>query len=158
MGWQTLHRRSDVLRRVVDEADRRRDGVLPVDVPGVRETFADELDLVSALHLRWHTRLSGRIEEALSDDPADLEASVLEGWRRAACELPGVRAILDTCTAAPATEEMARALRRARDKEWVLLAAMAGRAGASDHRAATVGRRIEEDARSACRPSAGLAV
>src|SRR3954465_4897996 len=119
MGWQTLHRRSDVLRRVVDEADRRRDGVLPVDVSGVRETFTDELDLVSALHLRWHTRLSGRIEQALCDEPAYLEASGLEGWRRGASELPGGRAILDACTAAPATEELARALRRARDKEWV---------------------------------------
>jgi hypothetical protein len=117
MGWDNLHRRSDVLRRVVDEADRRRDGVLPVDVPGVRETFADEVDLVAALHLRWHTRLSGRIEQALCDDPADPEAAVVHGWRRAEAELPGVRAVLDACGAAPATEEMARALRRARDKE-----------------------------------------
>jgi len=153
MGWDNLHRRSDVLRRVIDEADRRRDGRLPVDVPGVRETFADELDLVSALHLRWHTRLSGRIEEALCADPADPETAVSEGWRRAAAELPGVRAILDACTAAPAGEEMARVLSRAREKEWVLLAAMAGRAGASEQRAAAVGRRMEEDARAAYRPT-----
>jgi hypothetical protein len=153
MGWNDLHRRSDVLRRVIDEADRRRDGVLPVDVPGVAETFADELDLVGALHLRWHTRLSGHIEQALSDDPADPESAVLRGWRAAASELAGVRAVLDACTAAPATEEMARVLRRAQDKEWALLAAMAGRAGASDDRAAAVGRRIEQDARAAYRPT-----
>jgi len=153
MGWNDLHRRSDVLRRLIDEADRRRDGVLPLDVPGVTETFADELDLVTALHLRWPTRLSGRIEEALGEDPAHPEPAVIEGWRRAASELSGVRAILDACLAAPATDEMAGALRRAQEKEWRLLAAMAGRAGAADHRAAVVGRRIEEDARAAYRPT-----
>ena len=48
-----------------DTADDRRDGVLPMDVPGVAENFTDELDLVGALLLKWHARLSGNIERAL---------------------------------------------------------------------------------------------
>ena len=66
MTWDAFHRRGDVLRAVVAEANRRRDGVLPMDLPGVAETFGDELDLVAALQLRWHTRLAGRIERALA--------------------------------------------------------------------------------------------
>ena len=33
-----------------------------MDVPGVAERFRDELDLLGALHLKWHTRLAGHIE------------------------------------------------------------------------------------------------
>ena len=33
-----------------------------MDVEGVGEAFADELDLLGALQLRWHTRLAGHIE------------------------------------------------------------------------------------------------
>ena len=61
MTWSTFHRRGEVLRGVIDAADTRRDGLLPTDVPGVPETFDDELALLGALQLRWHTRLSGRL-------------------------------------------------------------------------------------------------
>ena len=49
---------------MTDAADARRDGLLPMDVTGVRETFGDELTLLGALQLRWHTRLSGHLERA----------------------------------------------------------------------------------------------
>jgi len=62
MTWTTFHRRGEVLRTVIDAADARRDGLLPMDVPGVPETFGDELSLLGALQLRWHTRLSGRLD------------------------------------------------------------------------------------------------
>ena len=61
MTWTAFHRRSEVLRAVVTEADRRPDATLPTDVPGVSETFRDELDLVGALQLRWHARLTGAV-------------------------------------------------------------------------------------------------
>ena len=110
MTWSATHRRGEVLRTVVDVANSRRDGILPIDVPGLAETFPDDLALVSALQLRWHTRLSGRIERALMEQPMDLEAAVLTAWRSTAAELPGVRAIIDAHTAHPTSEAMATAL------------------------------------------------
>lgn len=154
MTWDAFHHREDVLRLVVDEANARRDGVLPMDLPGVAETFGDETALVAALQLRWHTRLAGRIERSLMDRPDDLEAAVVSAWRGAAAELAGVREILDAHRAAPATPEMGAALEKAHAKEAVLLAAMAGRAGASDAAAVRLGERIEEKARAAYDPTA----
>lgn len=63
-------------------ADRRRDGVLPMQMPGVAETFGDELELVAALQLRWHTRLAGTIERELMEEPMDLEAAVVSAAYR----------------------------------------------------------------------------
>jgi hypothetical protein len=153
MTWDAVHRRGEVLRDVVDEANLRRDGALPVDLPGVAATFADDLALIAALQMRWHTRLAGRIERALIDQPADLESAVLTAWRRTAAELPGVRMILDAHAAEPTSPEMAEALGTARRKEWVLLAAMAGRASATDRGAGDIGHRIEEQARMAYDPT-----
>ncbi len=148
------HRRADVLRAVVEAANARRDGVLPTDLAGVRETFDDDFALAAALQTRWHTRLSGRIERQLADQPADLESAVLQAWRDTARDLVGVREILDVLTAAPTSPAMGQALERARRKDWVLLAAMAGRAGAADARALHVGRALEDRARAAHDPGA----
>ncbi len=147
MTWDAYHRREEVLRSVVDEANRRRDGVLPLDLPGVAETFGDEQGLVPALQLRWHTRLAGEVERALMEDPMEPETSVLTAWRRTATELAGVREILDACSADPSTPALAEALDRANRKDWVLLAAMAGQAGASSAGTARLGRRLEQQAR-----------
>jgi hypothetical protein len=149
MTWTTFHRRGEVLRTVIATADARRDGRLPMDVEGVAETFGDELALVGALSLRWHTRLAGRIERELMAQPMDLEASVVTAWRRTAQELPGIRAVLDHYRAFPVDAAMAEALARATAKEHVLLAAMAGRSSTSDRAAARVGEQIEQQARSA---------
>jgi hypothetical protein len=154
MTWDAFHRRGEVLRTVVEVANRRRDGVLLMELPGVIETFGDETALVAALQLRWHTRLAGRIERSLCEEPAQLEAAVLTAWRRTASELPGVRAILDTCTEQPTDSRMDQALTRANQKDWILMAAMAGQAGAADTAAVRVGRRLEEKARAAYDPTA----
>ncbi len=153
MTWDAHHRRGDVLRAVVDEANSRRDGALPMELPGVQETFRDELDLVAALQLRWHTRLTGRIERALMEQPTDLESAVLSAWRGTATELAGVRAILDGCAERPTSAEMGEALERARRKDWMLMAAMAGKASPQDTRAVPVGRGLEQAARAAYDPS-----
>jgi hypothetical protein len=153
MTWDAFHRRGEVLRTVIEVANSRRDGVLPMELPGVAETFGDETALVAALQLRWHTRLAGQIERALCDEPAKLETAVLTAWRRTASELAGVRAILDACTEQPIDSEMAEALTRANRKEWVLLAAMAGQASPSDAGADRLGRRLEEKARAAYDPA-----
>ena len=153
MTWDAHHRRGEVLRAVVDEANSRRDGALPMELPGVAETFGDEFALIAALQLRWHTLLAGRVERALMDAPADLESAVLSAWRGTATELGGVRMILDAYAEHPSSEEMRVALDRARRKDWMLLAAMAGRAGAQDVRAVGVGRALEEKARAAYNPA-----
>jgi hypothetical protein len=153
MTWDAFHNRGDVLRAVVTEADRRRDGVLPMEMPGVAETFGDEFDLITALQLRWHTRLTGRIEQALMEEPADLESAVLTGWRNTAGDLAGVRQILDAYTAEPTSPRMSQALSVSHRKDWVLMAVMAGQASASDAGAIRVGRRLEAKARAAYDPT-----
>jgi hypothetical protein len=153
MTWDTVHRRGELLRTVVDHLDAHPDGRLPLHLPGVAETFGDELTLLGALQLRWHTRLAGAIERELMDQPTDLETAVTCAWRRASAELAGIRAALDAHTAEPRSEEMRRMLAKAQQKDWQLLAAMAGKAGPADPAAGTVGRRIEQRAREAYRPS-----
>lgn len=154
MTWNTFHRRGEVLRSVLEHADTHRDGALPMELPGVAETFGDELSLLGALQLRWHTRLAGAIERQLMGAPAELESSVVNAWRKTAGEMAGVRAILDRYTAEPTSAEMAEVLDRAHRKDWTLMAAMAGKASPSDAAAPRVGRRIEEKARAAYRPTA----
>jgi hypothetical protein len=152
MTWNSFHRRGEILRTVMETADARRDGILPMDIPGVRETFDDELGLLGALHLRWHTRLSGRIERELVDRPQDPEGAVLAAWIRSAEELPGVLAILDHYRSAPLDAAMAETMTKATANERALLAVMAGRTGTHDPAAARTGADIEERARAAYRP------
>ncbi len=108
MSWKTFHNRGETLRAVVDTANDRRDGVLPVSVPGVAENFRDELDLIGALLLKWHARLSGNIERALVREPMDLESAVAGAWHTTAEQMPGVRLVIDRCTEAPASPRWSR--------------------------------------------------
>lgn len=150
MNWDEFHHRGDVLQAVMTEVDARRDGILPMDLPGVEHAFADELDLLAALMLRWTTRLSGRIERELAEQPLDLEEAVVTAWRGTAEELPGVRAVIDHYRAAPVDEDMAAALRKAATKEHSMLAVMAGRVSrldADDRHGARIGAEIEDRAR-----------
>ena len=154
MTWKSHHRRGDVLREVIRTADERLDGRLPLDVEGVADTFGDELTLLGALQLRWHTRLAGHVERALADQPLDLEGAVALAWLGAAEDMPGTRAIIDHHVAHPTSPEMARATRIATGKEHELLALMAGRASAPGEAAQRVGREIEAAARASYVPGA----
>ena len=154
MTWDAFHHRGDVLRTVIDEADRRRDGILPTELPGVTEAFGSDLALLAALQQRWSTRLAGHVDRALSDLPDDLETAVVDAWRGAAAELVGVRQILDAQRERPSCPEVADALEKAHRKDTVLMAAMAGLAGPSDPSAVRIGERIEAAARTAYRPTA----
>ncbi|HYH33787.1 MAG TPA: hypothetical protein VD814_01410 [Nocardioides sp.] len=152
MTWNAVHSRAEVLRAVAAAADARLDGRLPLDVDGARAVFADELDLLGALQLRWHTRLAGRIERELMSQPLDLEAAVVRAWQATADELPGIRAVLDHHRSHPADDAMAHAMAIATAKEHALLAVMAGRAGTADRGAAAVGAVLESKARATHRP------
>ncbi len=148
MTWNAFRTRGEILRDVTAVADVRPDGTLPWDVDGVARAFADELDLVGALQLRWHTRLAGRIERELMHHPLDLELAVVTAWRATARELPGIRAIIDRHRDQPLDREMAEAMSAATTKEHELLAVMAGRASLGDPLAARAGAEIEARARA----------
>ncbi|HEY2878472.1 hypothetical protein [Nocardioides sp.] len=148
MTWTTFHRRGEVLRTVIDAADARRDGLLPMDLPGVPETFGDELTLLGALQLRWYTRLSGQLERALMHQPLDTDEAAVAAWRATADELPGLRMVLEHYRAEPLDDRMAAALATSEGKERVMLAAMAGRAGATTEATASAGRVLEERAKA----------
>jgi len=154
MTWNSFHRRGEVLQTVIATADDRRDGILPMDVAGVAEAFGDELALLGALQLRWHTRLAGRIERELMNEPMDLEQAVVRAWRGTRDQLPGVRLIIDHYRSEPTDAAMAEAMAVATVKEQTMLAAMAGLASVRDATAARVGEAIEERARSLPRPGA----
>ncbi|PKH37143.1 hypothetical protein SAMN05192575_10164 [Nocardioides alpinus] len=154
MTWTSHHRRADVLRAVIAAADHRLDGRLPLDVEGVADTFGDELTLLGALTLRWHTRLAGHVERELSDQPLDLENAVALAWLAAAEDMPGIRAVIDHHVAHPTSPEMARTLAVATTKEHEMLALMAGRASGPGEAAARVGRSIEAGARTSYVPGA----
>jgi hypothetical protein len=152
MTWKSFHSRGETLRDVITVANERRDGRLPMDVEGVADTFGDELTLLGVLQLRWHTRLSGRIERELMGQPMELEDGVVAAWHATADELPGVLAIVDHYRAEPADAAMAEAMATASAKERILLAMMAGRVSAPDDAAVRVGAAIENRARATHRP------
>ncbi len=153
MTWDAVHHRGEVLRHVVAEANSRRDGALPMELPGVTEVFGGEFDLVTALQMRWHTRLAGRIDQELLEQHADLDSAVLTAWRATARELTGVREILDACGAAPTSQELGQALAVSRRKDWQLLAASASQAAMSRSGTLRAGRLLEERARAGGDPA-----
>ncbi|MET3963126.1 hypothetical protein ABIE44_003060 [Marmoricola sp. OAE513] len=148
MTWNAFHHRGEILQTVIDTADARLDGVLPMDVPGVPETFGSELDLIGALALKWHARLSGNIERELMAQPMDLEAAITNAWATTAAEVPGIRMIIDRYTDAPSDAEMAAALTKSREMEWVKLARVAGLASDDSTPAARAGERVTRNARA----------
>ena len=142
MTWDAQHRRDSVLRDVMTAADTRRDGTLPWgDVAGTEAAFGTPEELVAALQMRWHTRLSGAIERELTEQPWDLERAVVHAWRGLCADMPGVRAVLDAHAEEPA-------MQRARRKEWTLLATASGLTGMADAEAARVGQQVERRART----------
>lgn len=141
MTWDATHRRDTVLRDVMATAENRRDGHLPwTDVPGTEQAFGTPADLLGALQMRWHARLSGAIERELTEQPWDLAQAVVHGWRALSADMPGVRAVLDAHADDPA-------MQRARRKEWTLLATASGLTGMDDPAAVRIGREVERRAR-----------
>ena len=147
MTWNNFHRRGETLRIVEEVANQRVDAVLPTDVPGVSEHFYDDLDLIAALVLRWHTRLAGNVDRALVSQPWDLPTAVEQAWANTAQEMAGVRLIIDQYTQHPTDEDMGRALLKAELREWQRLATWSGLASDHSDAAAAVGQRVQEDAR-----------
>lgn len=154
MKQQTPHRRAQVLRAALAAVEERRDTRVPTDLPGVAATVGDELALLGALTLRWHTRLAGLVEREQQRTPRDPVGATERAWARAADEMPGLRALLDHHRAHPRDDRTAEATVRATATEHALLAVAAGRAEVGDPRAAGAGAAVEQAARA--RRLAGL--
>lgn len=153
MNWKAYHSRGEILHDVIDTADARRDGLLPMDVEGVTEKFENELDLLCALQLKWHTNLAGRIDRFLAEQPMNLEDAVINAWHSVADEYQGVRLILDHYRSEPIDTAMATAMRKAAAKEHLMLAVMCGYSSVDDELAIPIGARIDERARVTFIPS-----
>ena len=94
MTWTTYHRREDAMRDVIAAVDARADGRLPMDLPGVAETFGDDRPC-SALSScagtpAWPAGSSASSTGAARSRGRDRRRAPAD--RR---ELPGVRAVLD---------------------------------------------------------------
>ena len=94
MTWTTYHRREDAMRDVIAAVDARADGRLPMDLPGVAETFGDDKTLLGALSCAGTPAWRPDRRE-LDRAPHDPEAAIAAARRQTARELPGVRAVLD---------------------------------------------------------------
>lgn len=153
MTWSQL-RRDEVLRDVLVEIDRRLDGELPMDVPGVDQTFRDVRTLTDVLHVRWRATLATEVERSVEEGADDLEAAVVRGWRRTVRALPGVRMVLDhEWESADARRRQTLAGRRDREHQW-----LAGCSGwpvpvaGLDPEAVAVGAALEAQGRRYYRP------
>lgn len=153
MNWKAYHSRGEILHDVINTAAQRRDGLLPMDVEGVTEKFDDEVDLLCALQLKWHTNLAGRIDRFLAEQPMNLEDAVINAWHSVADDYHGVRLILDHYRAEPIDAAMATAMRKAAAKEHLMLAVMSGYSSVGDELAIPIGARIDERARATFVPT-----
>ncbi|MBE7323764.1 hypothetical protein IEQ44_03760 [Nocardioides sp. Y6] len=153
MTW-TPPRRDQVLRAVLAEVDRRLDGELPMDVPGVDQTFRDARTLADVLHVRWRATLAAEVERCLDEDAEDPRAAVVRAWRRTVRALPGVRMVLDReWESADERRRVVLVRRRDREHQW-----LAGRSGwpvpptGTDLEAVAVGAALEAEGRRHYRP------
>jgi hypothetical protein len=142
MTWDAYHRRKNVLREMLEIADRRPDVTLAElldTVPDAREAFPTETDALYDLQMAWFQRLSGQMDRLLADEAESPELVPVTAWVSTAADMPGARALLDAHRDAPA-------LRKAVAKELAYLAMSAGvPAGSPD--LTSHGRRIQESAR-----------
>ena len=143
-----------MLRGVIDAADERLDGHLPVDVTGVAETFGDAGTLARVLQVRWRARLAAEVDRALADRPDDGPAAVVKAWRRTTRALPGVRLVLDREVAEADEGDRARWERRvARQREWLAVrAGLAPDTRALDENAVAIGAELEAEGRRYVEP------
>lgn len=107
MSWSDFYRRRDALDAVLRAAAGDPAAPLAFD----RDVFADEDELLLALHHRWLQQLTGRLGAALEDSDDDRVETVARTWRVLAAEQPVLRAVLDAhLTSAEAIEREQRVL------------------------------------------------
>jgi hypothetical protein len=144
MTWDAYHRRAHILREMLAIADRQPDITLATlldTVEGAREAFPTDTDALFELQMTWFRRLSGRMDQILSEGAESPELVPVTAWVSTAADLPGARALLDAHRDEPA-------LRKAFAKELGYLA-MATGVPVNDQELRVRGQRIVDAARSA---------
>ena len=139
-----------ILRSVVAAAEERRDGLLPMDVPGVAEAVGAEPDLLEALQQHWRARLSTEVSHALGRRTEDPVAAVERAWGATADLMPGVRMVLDRHQEQPLDEAMARlvvAMTATEHASLAVAAGLTGPAGEAEPAAPALGAALEASAR-----------
>lgn len=144
MTWNVTHHRGEILRAAADHVNEMNTGVLPMELDGVAETFADELDLIAGMYLKWHARLSGNLDDAMAPESVDPDVTVARAWEKTAQQLPGIRKLIDNYTQNPVDDRMRTALDKAQRKEWASLAFAAGITQVPGTTAEQAGRQIQE--------------
>ncbi len=143
MTWDAYNRRKEVLREMLEVADRHPRNVSLTElldtVDGAREAFADETELLLDIQMTWFQRLSGQLDRLVTKSVDTPEIMTITAWVNAAREMPGARALLDA-------QVDTRALRRAYAKEHEFLAASAG-VPASHPNLSAHGQRLKDSAR-----------
>jgi hypothetical protein len=131
MSWSDFYRRRDIIETVLRAARNAPDGPLPFDdVPGARDTFGSEENLLLALNHKWTQVLSGHLRAATVGDTDHVEA-VTRAWRKAVDGHAVLRAVLDAHAEAHPT------LRALREAEQRMLVTTAGLADADEPEAET---------------------
>ncbi|GHF84386.1 hypothetical protein FHX82_001116 [Amycolatopsis bartoniae] len=121
MSWKDFHQRRETADAVLRRAARDPQGPLPfAEVPGAREVFGSEEQLLLALQYRWGQVLGGHLRVEFEDEPDDHVDAVTRAWNRAARKHPVLRAVLD------AHGDRYPSLRQVREAEQRSLAVAAG--------------------------------
>ncbi|MEC3982057.1 hypothetical protein [Amycolatopsis sp. H20-H5] len=105
MSWNDFYRRREILETAVEQARQEPGRPLSLaEIPGARELFRTEENLLLALHHQWTQLLSGHLRAELAD-PEDAAAegqvgdqvdAVTRAWQRASKNHEALRAVLDT--------------------------------------------------------------
>ena len=142
MTWDAYNRRKEVLREMLEVADRHPNVTLTdlLDtVDGGREAFANETELLFDIQMTWFQRLSGQLDRLVTESVDTPEIMAITAWVNAAGEMPGARALLDA-------HADASALHKAYAKEQEFLAASAG-VPANHPELSRHGQRLQDSAR-----------
>ena len=143
MTWDAYNRRKEVLREMLEVADRRHNDITLTElldtVDGGRTAYANETELLFDIQMTWFQRLSGQLDRLVTESVDTPEIMAITAWVNAAGEMPGARALLDA-------HADTSALRKAYAKEHSLLAASAG-VPVNHPDLAAHGQRLQDSAR-----------
>ncbi|TNC22337.1 hypothetical protein [Amycolatopsis alkalitolerans] len=121
MGWTDFYQRRDIADAVLRRASRDPRAHLPLaEIPGAKEVFGSEEQLLLALQYRWSRLLSGHLRTEFEDGTDDHVEAVTRAWHRAVRANRTLRAVLD------AQVERYPAVRQMHEAEVRMLAVAAG--------------------------------
>jgi hypothetical protein len=126
MSWTDFYLRQEILEATLRQASRNPRAPLPLDeVPGARDHFGGEENVLAALQYKWTQVLAGRLRTEVTD-PDDADGfgdhvdAVTRAWRATVEEHETLRAVLD------GGFERHASLRRMHEGELRMLAVTSG--------------------------------